>query len=338
MKIPSALLVLALTITACSSGTAPGGSIPPTATGSPAASQPTASDPPTASNPPASSDPTDPAGSAGTPLPDASPSPSPPDTDSDGDGRELVLRVDMGGGLAGPDQNALSIPQVSIYADGRVISQGVQILIYPGPALPPLMLSRLSPVGLDRVLGAASDAGLTNGDRHFPMRGIPDAHSTTFTVTVGGQTHVVTADALGLEAGHEDQFDAPEFQARQAMLEFQSALQDLRSWLGTDLLADGLPYEFEELRIIARPGLPPVEPDLVQPDLEWPLPSDLASFGEPYPMGEDARCGTVSGEALSTLLPLAMGANELTLWESGGDRYELLLRPLMPDEDGCPDT
>ncbi len=282
--------------------------------------------------------PTGSGGPGGTPVPDASGSPGPADPDSDGASRDLVLRVDVGGGVAGPDQNALSIPQVSIYADGRVISQGVQIMIYPGPALPPLMLSRLSPVGLDRVLGAASDAGLTSGDRHLPMRGIPDAHTTTFTVTVGGETHVVTAEALGLEAGHEDQFDAPEFQARQAMLDLQGSLTDLRSWLGTDLLADGLPYEFDELRVFARPGLPPVEPDLVQPDLEWPLSVDLASFGEPYPIGEGARCGTISGEELSTLLPLALGANQLTLWESGGDRYELLFRPLLPDEAGCPDT
>lgn len=242
----------------------------------------------------------------------------------------------MGGGLAGPDRDALTVPQVSIYADGRVISEGAQIAIYPGPALPPLMLSRLSPVGLARVMDEAARTGLTGGDRHFPMRGIADVHTTSFTVVVDGETHVVTVDGLGLEAGHEEQFDATERQARQAMLDFQGALTYLPPWLGTDLIADGLPYEFDELRIVARPGLPPVEPDLAQPEILWPLSGSLATIGEPYPMGENARCVTVAGDDLQTLLPVAMGANQLTLWESEGERYELLFRPLLPDETGCP--
>lgn len=249
-----------------------------------------------------------------------------------------MLRIDVGGGLAGPDQDALSIPQVSVYADGRVISQGAQIAIYPGPALPPLMLSRLSPAGVDRVLGKAAEAGLTGGDRHYPMRDVADVHTTTFTVMVEDAVHVVTAEGLGLEAGHEDQLDATELQARRAMLGFQVALTDLGGWLGRDVIAEGLPYEFDELRVFARPGLPPEEPDLVQPTLEWPFSEPLASFGEPYPMGEDARCGTVSGDDLQTLLPLFMSANQSTPWESDGERYELLLRPLLPDESGCPDA
>ncbi len=122
------------------------------------------------------------------------------------------------------------------------------------------------------------------------------------------------------------------------MLEFQGALTNLPPWLGTDLIAEGLPYEFDELRIFARPGLPPEEPGLAQPDLEWPLSEPLASFGEPYPMGQDARCGTVSGDDLQMLLPMAMSANQLTPWESDGERYELLFRPLLPDESGCPEA
>lgn len=327
MNVRLALLVLALTVTACNSAAGP----------SPAASPPGPTATAGSTAPDGSPGPTEPA----TPAPTPSPSPTTSAGSIDppqGDSQDLVLRIDMGGGLAGPDQNALTIPQVSIYADGRVISQGVQILIYPGPALPPLMLSRLSPAGLAQVLDAAAEAGLTGGDRHYPLRGIPDAHTTTFSVAVGGETHVVTVEALGIEAGHEDQLDATELQARQAMLEFQGSLTDLRSWLGTDVIADGLTYEFDELRVFARPGLPPEEPDLVQPDLEWPLSEPLASAGQPYPMGEDARCLTVSGDDLLTLLPLAMSANQLTLWESDGARYEVLFRPLLPDETGCPDA
>ncbi len=326
-----ALLALVFTVTAC--GSAVGSR--PDSPGSPPAS--IASRGP--ATPPGSPVPsTEPSGPAQTSSANPSAEPDPREPGSGEGSEELVLRIDTGGGLAGPDQNALSIPQVSVYADGRVISQGAQIDIYPGPALPPLHLARLSPAGLERVLDAAAEAGLTAGDRHLPMRGIADAHTTTFTVITEGETHVVAAEALGLEAGHEDQLDATELQARRAMVDFQGALSYLSPSLGTDVLAEGLPYEFDELRIFTRPGLPPDEPDLAQPDLEWPLAEPLMSFGEPFPMGEDARCGTVSGDDLQTLLPLVMSANQLTRWESDGELYELLLRPLLPDESGCPET
>lgn len=329
-----ALLALTFTLTACGSAVGPppdAPSSPPASSASPgSATSPGSTTSLGSATPPGSPVPSnDPSSAAATSS--ASPSAAP-------DPDELVLRIDMGGGLAGPDQNALSIPQVSVYADGRVISEGAQIDIYPGPALPSLHLARLSPAGLGRVLEAAAQTGLTAGDRHLPMRGIADAHTTTFTVIREGETHVVTAEALGLEAGHEDQIDATELQARRALVDFQSALSYLAPWLGTDVLAEGLPFEFDELRIFPRPGLPPDEPDLAQPDLEWPLAEPLMSFGEPFPMGEDARCGTVSGEDLQALLPLVMSANQLTRWESGGEFYELLLRPLLPDESGCPET
>jgi hypothetical protein len=31
-------------------------------------------------------------------------------------------------------------------------------------------------------------------------------------------------------------------------------------------------------------------------------------------------------------------ANQLTLWESDSQTYRLFLRPLLPDESGCPPT
>ena len=46
-------------------------------------------------------------------------------------------------------------------------------------------------------------------------------------------------------------------------------------------------------------------------------------------------CGTVTGGDLATLLPLLQKANQLTPWASGGRRYALTFRPLLPDETGC---
>jgi hypothetical protein len=43
----------------------------------------------------------------------------------------------------------------------------------------------------------------------------------------------------------------------------------------------------------------------------------------------------VAGEALTTLLAAAKDANALTPWTSGGTEYQLILRPLLPDEHTC---
>jgi hypothetical protein len=51
---------------------------------------------------------------------------------------------------------------------------------------------------------------------------------------------------------------------------------------------------------------------------------------------EGTRCGVVSGGELATLLPALQAANQLTYWRSDGVTYQLTLRPLLPDESGCP--
>ena len=72
-----------------------------------------------------------------------------------------------------------------------------------------------------------------------------------------------------------------------------------------------------------------------QPPITWPL-DDLAAAGEPLensPLG--ARCLVVEGDDLATIKPLLEGANQLSVFESEGEFYSLIPRPLYPDESGC---
>ena len=48
----------------------------------------------------------------------------------------LVLLVEHTGGFVTPDTTASRLPLVSVYSDGRVVTEGPVIAIYPGPALP----------------------------------------------------------------------------------------------------------------------------------------------------------------------------------------------------------
>jgi len=290
-----------LSIAACSAG----GSLPPTET--PGGGSPTA-----------------------TPFVEAIMHPSGAD--------ELVLRVEVGGGLMAPGYILSALPTISIYGDGRVITQGPQIEIYPGPALPNLQASRVSEAGLQRILAAAAEAGILGRDATYPYPGIADAPTTTFTVDAGGTTSTVSAYALGL--GEDASVISPEDAAARADLaDFAAGLGDLPGWLGSEVVSADAPYRADAIRIYAQRAMPAAqEPEPAPTIVDWPLATPLATFGEPFrATAEPAmRCGVASGDDLATLRPALESANQLTYWRSGGETWSLILRPLLPDESGCP--
>jgi hypothetical protein len=245
---------------------------------------------------------------------------------------ELVLRVDVGGGFIPLEYTLRSFPVLSIFGDGRLITQGPQIEIYPGPALPNLQARAISDGGVDAILEAADDAGLLGPDRDYDFPCIADAGTTTFTLNAGGATHVVSAYALFEGAG-----DCPgvDVEARAKLVEFQNKLGDLASWLPEGSLGEERPFVEDELRVFVRPYSASPEPGLDQRAVEWPLSTSLGTFGEQYSDLEDTRCGVVSGADHDALRDSAQLANELTPWVGDGVRYQLILRPLLPDEHGC---
>lgn len=240
---------------------------------------------------------------------------------------DLVLRVDTGGGLVPPGWDLTHLPGFSLFGDGRLITPGPMIEIYPGPALPNLQQTRVSEAGIQRILEAARAAGLLGPDAHYDWPGIVDAGTTTFTVVAGGARHVVSAYAL---------FEGPEgSDARAALRAFSTQLLDFRSWLGTEVLGPDAAYDYDALRITVRPADPSTaaDPQFAQVR-EWPLATPLATFGAPTAAGE-LRCGVLEGGDLDAAMADLASSNELTFWRSGGATYQLGLRPLLPDETGC---
>jgi hypothetical protein len=239
---------------------------------------------------------------------------------------ELVLRVELRDGFVPFELTLTRVPSWSLYGDGRVIVEGPQIAIYPGPTLPALLVFRLTEEGVQAVLAAARDAGLMDRDASYPNPCITDLPTTVFTTTAEGRTTVVSADALGMGPSGCPGVDDD---ARAELMAFWSKVLDLASWLPEDQLGPEEPYVAAEVRIYVRPYR--AEPGLAQEPIAWPL-EPLAGFGEP---SEGMRCGVVRGAELEALRPLLERANQLTPWESAGGRYGLLLRPLLPDEHGC---
>jgi hypothetical protein len=207
------------------------------------------------------------------------------------------------------------------------------IEIYPSPALPNFQVSRLSEEAVQAILEAAEEAGLLGRDATYDYPCIADAPTTTFTVTAGGQTHTVSAYALGFEDGSgQNACAGVDADARGKLWDLSQQLGSLESWLPQGSIGASEEYTPTEMRVYVRPYVG--DGELEQPPVEWPLGS-LASFGEQDPNLADTRCGVVGGEDLATLLPLARSANELTPWTSDGATHGLVFRPLLPDEHTC---
>lgn len=243
---------------------------------------------------------------------------------------DLVVRVETSGGFLAPEATLTELPTFSLFGDGTVITQGAQIEIYPGPALPALVSTRVSEDGVQAILRAADRAGLLGADATYGLGCVADAGTTTFTVNAGGSTHTVSAYALGLDEGSCSGEDAD---PRRALATFAARLGDLRSWLPAGSVGEDTPYRFSELRIYIRPY--EGDPSLTEPAIDWPLPSDLGRLGAAADQVPETRCVVLGGDELTTLLPDLRRANQLTPWRSGRSRYSLLLRPLLPDEHSC---
>jgi hypothetical protein len=257
---------------------------------------------------------------------------------------ELVLRVDVSGGFVPPQVTLSEVPQLSLYGDGRAVTTGPVIAIFPAPALPNLRQVRLTEAGIQQVLAAAKDAGLLDGNKSYSNSTVADAPTTTFTVNAGGKTTTVAAYALGFDA--DPSWTAEERAAIAKLRTFSGLAPDLTSWIDPANIASGdEEYPIERLQIVAQPmdssvATPdPDDPTQNQPPMDWPLATPLT---EATPVTDllgsarNLRCGVITGEDAATLVAAARQANILTPWVSQGNRYFVTFRPLLPDETGCP--
>ena len=247
----------------------------------------------------------------------------------------LVLRIDTRGGFLPPGYDLTRIPQFSLYSDGLIIMEGAQIAIYPGPALPPAFSMRVNEEGLRRIIEAAREAGLDGPDRTYDHPGIADAGTTTFTFVENDRRHVISAYALGLD-DPSPLLPESDRRARAALNELQTKVGNPMGWLPEGSLSQERRFDYQELAVLVSTD-PPGE-ILEQSDLTWPLSRTVSELARPVKDQPALSCFTVKGEDLSSLRPLVETANELTQWNSGGERHWLRFRPLLPDESGCPET
>lgn len=237
-----------------------------------------------------------------------------------------VLQVSRGGGFMPMGYDFASVPELTLYGDGTLLSVGPQIDIFPGPALPNLLTSEVDAAEVAEILAAAEEAGLLT-EIDYGMPPVADAGATIVSLTVDGTTYLHSAEALGLSDGTvagEAAMGLTDEQvaARVALSEF---LTDVRDRLGA---GDGDAYDATAYAVMAQPAAStePVDGEIERTVTTWPIDLSLADL---------SGCAVVEGEDATALEAALVEANTLTLWEQDGATYDAWVRPLLPGETDC---
>ena len=246
----------------------------------------------------------------------------------------LILQVRDEGGFVPYGYDLVRLPQMSIYVDGRVIELGAQIAIYPAPLLPPLVVSRVPPLQVERLLAEAYELGFGSGtDRSFPSTTVADAPDTVIVVWGEGGYTRTAFNALGIEGAATGE----EAELRRIATDLIGSLPFGSSAPEGVELTEAGPYVPTALRLVVTPYVE--SPDFPQEPVAWPIDVMLGAAGVELLPGqpEAGRCMVVLDADVQTLLPVLEAANQLTPFEQGGVRYAVQVRPLLPHEEAiCP--
>nr|MDT0659270.1 hypothetical protein [Micromonospora sp. DSM 115978] len=245
----------------------------------------------------------------------------------------VVFRMDHTGGFVTPAMVASRLPAVSVYGDGRVITQGPTTLVYPGPALPNLQVGTISAAEVENLVVQARAVGVGSAsDLGTPP--VTDVPTTRFAVL--GDKGVETLEVYALtEGADESGLTADQRAAREKLREFAESLTSDSGPLGGGVAGEeSQPYVPTAVAAIAEPWVGGGDID-AQPEVAWPGPELPGA-----PLGSadlGLGCVTVTGDEASKLLSAAEQANAATPWTSAGKQWTVTLRPLLPDETDCAD-
>jgi hypothetical protein len=235
---------------------------------------------------------------------------------------DLVLRTETYGGFVGPDRMLGRFPQISVYGDGRVISPGPMPAIYPGPALPNIQVSMITPERVRQLVREGEAAGVRNGT-DLGQPGVADAPTTRVTVVADDGKQVVTINALSEAPSNDRRLSADQRDTRARIAAYVKKLASLPHNTSR--------YEPASVAVFAAPWTQPAAGP-AQPAQAWPGP---ALPGPDVDPATKAGCITVTGAETPKVLAAARKANTLTPWTTGSGKWKIVFRPLLPDENGC---
>lgn len=222
--------------------------------------------------------------------------------------------------------------------DGIAIDGNVAVpAIYPGPLLIVPFSRSISAAGIAAIVDEARRLGLLGDVTDFTGDSVmPGSRVGQIRLVVDGLTYdlVGNPDLAVRCGGARCQADAGSPEAFGA---FWQELTFLDSWVGTELGAPGQ-YTPERLAVLFTDPARP-EPGLEQQLATWPLDETFHVIGVDFPGQAGARCVTLSGDDLDTVLPVLLRANQLTVFNDTVDTLRSAIAVVVvPGADSpCPD-
>ncbi len=186
--------------------------------------------------------------------------------------------------------------------------------------IPGVDMRDVGPGGAAAIMQAIHDAGL---DQNGGDTGIPgDLGVTVFTVEIDGDEFVTRVAASG--PGHPGGGDSP------ALALLGRLLDPAETWQASN--PTSATYQPVAYRVYVAPAA------VAGPgSLDWPLATAPADFGSPATPDfgvTGLRSGIVTGAAAPAFAAAVAAATSQVTFNSGGDAYQLWVRPLLPDELG----
>lgn len=248
----------------------------------------------------------------------------PDDTNPDGiqhptGADDVVLRIGYEGGFVPVEYAFLDLPVLLVTGDGRVIVQGPQIEIYPGPLLPNMQQRTISEAGIQALLRLAEDHDLFRDVTYDPNMMIADASDTVVTISANGATYEHRAYALDMSGQDTDE-------ARAQLASFVERASDVATAAGADTLGPEMPFESASYLIRASVAdESTVGGDIAPTIVDWPVDA-------PIRLADAAECATVPVESF---VDLFASANQLTWFNDAGVTYQLTVKPQLPGVPTC---
>jgi hypothetical protein len=233
----------------------------------------------------------------------------------------MLIEVTTEGGFISPSARLGQLPSVVVDTDGKIYTQTVDDS--GTPKLIPLVDMRdVGPAGAAAILAAIHDAGLdaNGGDTGAPG----DTGVTIFTVVIDGETYVNRIAASGPGVPGHPGGNNPAFDLLNRLLD------PAETWGAANVTTTT--YEPVAYRIYVAP----MDAAGAQ-TMDWPLATAPADFGSPQTPDfgvTGLRSGIVLGADAQAFAAALAGADSQVTLVSGGDDYQVWVRPLLPDELG----
>lgn len=235
----------------------------------------------------------------------------------DADPDEPLLQIVSEGGFAPVEMILANGPRYTLLGDGRLVTQGVQTMEYPGRLVPPYMVGTIDDKQMAQIMDLVERIGLPEIDDETDDSAasvVADATTEVVTYWDDEGTHRLAVYALGIEESASGR--------NAAFLELIETLDRFAAETSAE------PYEAERVRIVAGPGT--VEPGF-EDIRQWPLEStDFASWTE---LANGWHCTVMEGAVPEVF----HDATQATVWDHPeGGETKLLVRALHPGEPNCP--